>query len=167
MSGLYKKPPRTIKKEAMTLDEIKRLLDEIGGTPAADGKNKKGKGRKKKPDVNDHLLDCTILLFYFGWRPVELTVRLANGKIDRKNQTVKIKGAKTMDERISPYSNWVEPTLLRWAPFAKEKTKNNKRPESWAYDTLAYQAKKWRNIYEIHSKNGTEDFPDSDASAQS
>ena len=132
MSGMYKKPARVIKKEAMTLDEIRVILREIGGTPASVG----GEREKKKPNVNDHLLDCVMLLFYFGFRPVELTVRLVNGNIDRKKQTVKIVGAKTEDERIIPYAEWVEPTLLRWIKFAREKVKTNKRPESWAHDSL-------------------------------
>ena len=132
MSGLYKKPARVIKKEAMTLDEIKTLLREIGGTPASVG----GKKEKKKPNVNDHLLDCVTLLFYFGWRPVEISVRLANGKIDRKKRTVKIIGAKTKDERVVPYAEFIEATLLRWIKFAREKVRHNVRPESWAYDSL-------------------------------
>ena len=132
MSGLYKKPARVIKKEALTIEEIILLVEDIGGTTAVAG------DKKIRPTVEDHLLDSCIMLFYFGWRPIEILDRMVEGEIDWKNQTIKIIGAKTKDERIVPYhKEWIEPTLKRWLEFAKKKHGMNVRPSSWIYDTFA------------------------------
>lgn len=115
LTDIRKKIPMVIQKEALTMPEVETLLSEI---------------------TEPNLLNSVILLFYFGWRPVELTDRLAHGNIDKKNQTVKIIGAKTKDERIVPYADWIEPVLIDWREFSKKLVRRNKQPELWIRNML-------------------------------
>ncbi|RLI80988.1 hypothetical protein DRP04_07110 [Archaeoglobales archaeon] len=84
----------TIVRKALTPDEVKELIEMTESKP---------------------LLQAGIVTtFYFGWRPVEATLRLAKAKIDWKNRIMTIQGAKTQDERFLVWHDSITPYLRTW-----------------------------------------------------
>ena len=55
-----------------------------------------------------------VTTFYFGWRPVEATLRLAKAKIDWDRRIMTIQGAKTQDERFLVWHPVITPYLKAW-----------------------------------------------------
>ena len=106
-----RKVPREIKKEALSIDELKRVLTVVRYNPM--------------------LAVGTIIHFYFGWRPVEGASFISNAKIFWNENYMIIKTAKVGNERILPWAPKVTPYVRAWFNFAKSKLSSLSRPEEW------------------------------------
>lgn len=119
LRGSYQKKKRTIVKEELAVDELKRLLDMISD------------------DGDEDVMAGVITTFYFGWRPIEAAERLLMGKINWDGRTVRFRGAKTQDERIIPFSKTIVPYLQTWVTVIKQmRRKGIKEPRKWLTDKL-------------------------------
>ena len=101
--------PRKIKKEALTEEEVKMLLD--------------------LTSEDEPLHSGIVCLFYFGWRPVEATVKLREGTVNWKERYLKIETAKAKHERLLPWAEEITPYLRTWYEFVKRM--KHKYPEEW------------------------------------
>ena len=105
------KVPREIKKEALTLEELERLL--VATKP------------------NPTLFVATAVHFYFGWRPVEGAKLVADARIDWDRNYMVIKTAKVGNERILPWAPELTPVVKAWYRVATTRLAHMKRPEEW------------------------------------
>ena len=105
------KTPRMPKKEALTVEELRRLFSLL--------------------DDNETLYNAAAVHFYLGARPIEIATpfvvrRIIPGRqdygnfIDLENRLVTIVTAKTGDLRIIPYPREMEPFFLAWNEIAEE-----------------------------------------------
>ena len=101
--------PRMIKKEALTVEEVARLLD--------------------LTSEDEPLHQGLVCLFYFGWRPSEGTEMLRKSKIDWRERYIKIMTAKAQHERLLPFADKITPYLRDWYDFVK--SMNHKRAREW------------------------------------
>lgn len=85
-----------IQKVSLTPDEVSQLLEMIehGG--------------------NDILYSGTVIHFYFGARPSELTTHLRTARINWDNNSMVIKTSKRDSERYLAWNNKLTPHLNRW-----------------------------------------------------
>lgn len=103
--------PRKIRKESLTPAEVARLLDLTSDY--------------------EPLHAGTVCLFYFGWRPVEATVNLADAEISWKKRYIKLRTAKAGHERLLPWAEEITPYLRAWRGFVKSKLVKYRYPEEW------------------------------------
>ena len=105
------KVAREIKKEALSLDEVARLLRATRDSPT--------------------LFVATAVHFYFGWRPVEGAYLIQSARVFWKDRYMIIKTAKVGNERILPWAPQMTPLIRAWYEFATEELVNKARPEEW------------------------------------
>ena len=98
LMGLYNvrpvRVPRQIRKEALSIDELAKLLDAVREDP--------------------ELYAATVVHFYFGWRPIEGTVHFMEAQIHWDERYMILKTAKAKHERILPWAEEVDEYLRRW-----------------------------------------------------
>lgn len=105
------KVPREIKKEALSSEELEKLL--MATVP------------------NPRLFAGTVVHFYFGWRPYEGAVMIQDAQIDFDSAYMIIKTAKVGNERILVWSDDITPLVRFWYDFARTKLAGMKNPEEW------------------------------------
>ncbi|MCD6372809.1 MAG: site-specific integrase [Thermococcus sp.] len=105
------KVPRVIKKEALSEEELKRLLLAVKPIP--------------------ELFVATIVHFYFGWRPIEGAKFMTEARINWDEDYMVIKTAKVGNERILVWPRELRPIMKAWHHFATTRLSRMKRPEEW------------------------------------
>lgn len=105
------KVAREIKKEALSADEIKRLLEATSLTPK--------------------LFIASVVHFYYGWRPVEGAKFITDAKIFWNDNYMIIKTAKVGNERILPWAPQLTPIIQAWHDFARTVLSKMARPQEW------------------------------------
>ena len=105
------KVPREIKKEALSAPELKRLILATIGRP--------------------ELLAGTVVHFYFGWRPYEGAVLIADADVHWDENYMIIRTAKVGNERILVWSDDVSPFVEYWYDFAVDRLSQLSSPEEW------------------------------------
>lgn len=131
----YRKVPRRIKRESLSLDELETLLELTSEDEAVHA--------------------GVVTSFYFGWRPIEGTVKLRSAEIDWKNRFIKIETAKAGHERLLPWHDAITSYLKTWYKVT-EKIAKLKYPEEW----LTKQLKKYSKFFDIPitAKTGRKTF---------
>ena len=100
----YRKVPRELKKFSLSPDEVRELFEEI----------------LSKPKWQDGFFSGVVCLFYFGWRPEEATYNFVNALEFRpKKRYMKIKTAKTGNERLLPWAEPISPHIKNWRKLAE------------------------------------------------
>ena len=106
-----RKITRKIRKQALTLEELERLLELT----------------KEDPEV--HI--ATMFHFYFGMRPVEATVHFVEGDIKWRERYMIIRTAKTGHERMLPWSIEMDYYVSEWYDIADKIVSRRKYPQEW------------------------------------
>jgi site-specific recombinase XerD len=106
-----RKVAREIKKEALTEEELERLIEVTM--------------------FKYELFVATAVHFYFGWRPVEGAKLIREARIDWGKDYMIIRTAKVGDERILPWAPMMRPIIKRWYEFANTYLAKLSRPEEW------------------------------------
>ena len=114
LMGLYNvrpvKVPRQIRKEALSIDELAKLLDAVREDPV--------------------LYVATVVHFYFGWRPIEGTVHFMEAQIHWNERYMILKTAKAKHERILPWAEEIDGYVREWYKIMKRLIKY-KHPEEF------------------------------------
>lgn len=143
-----KKVPVEIKKEALSDEELKRLL--YATVP------------------NVRLFVATVVHFYFGWRPYEGAVDIRNARVNWSENYMIIRTAKVGNERILVWADEISPFIKTWYNFAVTKLSGMKYPQEWYTKAikpvgnrlgLRITARTARKTFETHMrKNGVEQW---------
>jgi integrase len=133
------KPPkiiRKIEKKALTIEELKTLLDAT--------------------KYSYPLYSATIVHFYFGARPIELSKYIVDAKIDLKNRYMIIKTAKNENDRILPWSKEVHEYVKFWINYVNSLLVHYKHPQEWYTKNIKSYSKK--NNLPLTAKTGRRTF---------
>ena len=133
------KPPKTVRKiekKALTIEELKKVLDAT--------------------KYSYPMYSATVVHFYFGARPLELSDYITNAKIDLKNRYMIIKTAKTGNDRILPWSKEVHEYVKFWIDYVNSLLVHYNRPQEWYTKNIKPFAKK--TDLSITAKTGRRTF---------
>jgi len=116
-----RKITRKIRKQALTLDELRELI--------------------KLTRSNPEVYIATVFHYYFGMRPVEATVHFVEGDVKWRERYMIIRTAKTGHERILPWAEEMDSFVAEWYDIADRIVSRRRQPQEWYTKHLKPYAK--------------------------
>ncbi len=136
------KVPTKLKKSALKPEEVETLLTKV------------------YDKYGEPLFSGVVCLFYFGWRAGEAVENFSKARISYKNRYIWIITAKTGNERIIPYPDYLHAHVKAWqreakricSTYVRHREYLTKHLRKWRIGGVRVTAKTARRTFETHMR---------------